>query len=322
MIDLNILHFSQLDNHHHPTGTCNVTAIAMCLHFFGIRGNGNGQLEDQIYRKMEELGLNRKSPYDLAQIVEHYGHRDRFTEHATWQEVKNWLSKGRPCVVHGWFTQSGHIIVIRGFNEQGFIVNDPYGEYWADGYDTQAHGGGLTYSYALMERCCGKDGDLWIHFLSKGKNAPTPLKQIDFSGTVTTAIDLIKQLEGLSLTAYDDGTGTLTIGYGHTATAKTGQNITTQQAEQLLKQDLQEVEKAIANLVKVPLTPNQHTALTSFIFNIGATQFRYSTLLKLLNQGRYKEAGEQLLRWNKANGQTLEGLTHRRQAEHRLFQTP
>lgn len=266
---------------------------------------------------MEELGLNRKSPYDLAKIVEHCGHCDRFTEHATWKEVKDWLGRGNPCVVHGWFTKSGHIIVIRGFNAQGFIVNDPYGEYWADGYDTKAPGGGLTYSYHLMERCCGIDGDLWIHFLAKGKN-PTP----QVKPTERTAIDLIKEFEGLSLTAYDDGTGVLTIGYGHTATVKRGQKITPQQAEQLLKQDLKAVEQAIANLVKVPLTPNQRNALTSFIFNIGATQFQNSTLLKLLNQSKYREAGEQLLRWNKANGQILEGLTRRRHAEHRLFQTP
>jgi len=72
----------------------------------------------------------------------------------------------KPIVVHGYFTNFGHIIVIRGFNEKGFIVNDPYGEFWKDGYNTKASSAGLTYSYDLMKERCGIDGDLWIHFIS------------------------------------------------------------------------------------------------------------------------------------------------------------
>ena len=81
--------------------------------------------------------------------------------------MKEWLSAGNPCIVHGWFTREGHIVTIIGFNERGFIVHDPYGEYWESGYDTSVSGAGLTYSYELMKRVCGRDGDLWIHYVSK-----------------------------------------------------------------------------------------------------------------------------------------------------------
>jgi len=166
MINLNIPYFSQLDNTLNPYGSCNVTSIAMCLYFLGIRGNGNGQLEDQLYRQMESMGLSRHSPYDLAQLVRQFRKKDNFNPAATWQSVKDWLMQKKPIVVHGYFTNFGHIIVIRGFNEKGFIVNDPYGEFWKDGYDNNASGAGLTYSYDLMKERCGIDGDLWIHFIS------------------------------------------------------------------------------------------------------------------------------------------------------------
>jgi len=166
MINLNIPYFSQLDNVLNPFGSCNVTSIAMCLYFLGIRGNGNGQLEDQLYRQMESMGLSRHSPYDLAQLVRQYRKKDNFNPAASWQSVKDWLMRKNPIVVHGYFTNSGHIIVIRGFNEKGFIVNDPYGEFWKDGYDNNTSGENLTYSYELMRDRCGNNGDLWIHFIS------------------------------------------------------------------------------------------------------------------------------------------------------------
>ena len=42
-------------------------------------------------------------------------------------------------------------------------------------------------------------------------------------------------------------------------------------------------------------------------------------LLRLLNQGDYRGAADQLLRWDKAGGQALAGLTRRRRAERALF---
>ena len=168
-VRLAVPYLSQLDNNYHPYGTCNTTNLAMCMAFFGhqkidIHGN---QLEDELTDYCFENKLSRHSPYDLKIIFERYGYKDTFQEDAKWQEVKEWLSAGNPCIVHGWFTREGHIVTIIGFNERGFIVHDPYGEYWESGYDTSVSGAGLTYSYELMKRVCGRDGDLWIHYVSK-----------------------------------------------------------------------------------------------------------------------------------------------------------
>lgn len=167
-VNLNVPWFSQLDNIYTPYGSCNVTSVAMCLYYFGLRSQDPGeQLEDELYQYCETQGLDRHLGAHLAQIIADYGYQDDYQEQARWDDVKNWLDKGNPAIVHGYFTASGHIIVIRGYNDRGWVVNDPYGEWFEDGYDTNASGEGLTYSYGMMERVCGSDGDLWMHFVSK-----------------------------------------------------------------------------------------------------------------------------------------------------------
>jgi hypothetical protein len=73
----------------------------------------------------------------------------------------------------------------------------------------------------------------------------------------------------------------------------------------------------------VPLSQHQYDALVSFVFNLGAGNFRSSTLLKKLNKGLYEEIPAQILRWNKArvDGKLTElrGLTRRRTAEAALW---
>lgn len=123
--------------------------------------------------------------------------------------------------------------------------------------------------------------------------------------------------------AYRDSGGVLTIGFGHTGSDVTEDLIITrEQAEQLLQEDLQEAEDAVSNLVTVPLNENQFSALVSFVFNLGAGELEDSTLLELLNQGRYPEAADQFLRFNTVDGEPIEGLTRRREAERQLFLTP
>jgi len=73
-------------------------------------------------------------------------------------------------------------------------------------------------------------------------------------------------------------------------------------------------------VITVPLTDNQLTAITSLVYNIGFGAFKRSTLLRLLNAGASKEeVAKQFLRWNKAGGKEIKGLTNRRQAEFNLF---
>lgn len=73
-------------------------------------------------------------------------------------------------------------------------------------------------------------------------------------------------------------------------------------------------------LIKVPLLENPFSSLVSLAYNVGLGAFEKSTLLKMLNSGKEHEAiAPQFLRWNKAGGKVLTGLTRRRQAEIDLF---
>jgi uncharacterized protein YvpB len=170
-VKLNVPWFSQLDNQLNPTGACNVTSVAMCLNYLGLPSPSGWQLEDEFYQCCEDNDLSRHSPVDLAKLIAHYGYKDNFQSRAKWDDVKQWLNNGNPVIVHGWFTDFGHIMPIIGYNDDGWIVNDPNGK-WLEArgeYDTNASGAGRTYSYGAMEAVCGPDagGELWIHFVSK-----------------------------------------------------------------------------------------------------------------------------------------------------------
>lgn len=133
-------------------------------------------------------------------------------------------------------------------------------------------------------------------------------------------IDLLKQLEGCELSTYFCSGGILSVGYGSTGShVKNGMVITEQEAEDLLKKDLERFEEAVNRLVKVKITQGQYDSLVIFSFNIGIGAFANSTLLKLLNRGLHHDAGRELSRWSKVNGLSLAGLRNRRRSELTLY---
>lgn len=133
------------------------------------------------------------------------------------------------------------------------------------------------------------------------------------------ALDLIKKFEGFAESAYVCPGGELTIGYGHTEGVKEGDIITKAEAEAFLRYDIKKTEEAINKYVKVKLLQHQFDALVSLVFNIGESNFRRSTLLALLNEGKAQEACIQFRRWIFANGKAQQGLIKRRHAEQALF---
>jgi len=156
-------------------------------------------------------------------------------------------------------------------------------------------------------------------------------------------VELIKSFEGIpdgdpstvNLDPYLDPIGIWTIGWGHAishgndflrgpanrALAKSlfPGGITLEQAEALLRSDLMDTGKDVLALVAVDLTDNQYGALVSFTFNLGLGNLRKSTLLRLLNSGDYDGASDEFLKWNRAGGKVMNGLTRRRTAERDLF---
>ncbi|WNZ47532.1 C39 family peptidase [Leptolyngbya boryana CZ1] len=171
---LAVPYLDQLDNSDNPYGTCNVTSLAMVLSYFRVPPrNPSIRFPDELDRYCTEKNLDRHEPATIAQVAEDYGCHDRFTQTASFEQVKEWLAQGNPAIVHGYFTPSGHIICIIGYNEKGFIVNDPYGELMFDPnpelshYDIYTTGAGLTYSYNLIYQTCCTDHQFWVHFISK-----------------------------------------------------------------------------------------------------------------------------------------------------------
>jgi uncharacterized protein YvpB len=162
---LDVPYRSQLDNRLNPTGSCNVTSVAMCLLYLKAKFDKVGEEEDELYRYCENSGYDRHSPYDLAQVIRDYGRKDRFDETSTIEACKAHLNTRNPCIVHGWFTGSGHIIVLVGYDDKGFIVHDPYGEWFSTGYRTDLSGKFLHYSYNLIQKTCIPDGQFWVHFV-------------------------------------------------------------------------------------------------------------------------------------------------------------
>jgi len=132
---------------------------------------------------------------------------------------------------------------------------------------------------------------------------------------------LIKRFEGCELKAYRCPANVLTIGYGHTKNVTENMEITQQEANDMLDEELIEYCEYIDKMVKVSLNQNQFDALVAWIYNLGPTNFRNSTLLTVLNQERYSDVPEQIKRWNKADGKILDGLIKRREAEALLFES-
>ncbi len=145
---------------------------------------------------------------------------------------------------------------------------------------------------------------------------------------------LLTKWEGSEANVYLDSAGLKTIGVGHLLTkdelasgkivingvaVRYADGLSDQQILDLLGQDLARFEKAVNDGVKVALKQYQFDALTSFSFNVGTGSFQSSSLLKVLNQGKYNEVPDQLRRWVYSGGQKVQGLVNRRENEIKLW---
>ena len=137
--------------------------------------------------------------------------------------------------------------------------------------------------------------------------------------------DLIKSFEGCKLKAYQCSAKKWTIGYGNTffedgTPVVAGNAISQQKAEDLFELISADFSAKVAKLVPSHITPNQFGALTSFAYNCGVVNLQKSTLLKKVNANHNDPSIKaEFLKWNKAGGKVLAGLTRRREAESNLY---
>lgn len=140
-------------------------------------------------------------------------------------------------------------------------------------------------------------------------------------------VKFIASFEGFFPELYNDPAGHCTIGYGtliHLGSCTRDDErrwgrLSRPQALALLRRETAGIDRSLRRLVRVPLNQRQHDMLVSFAYNCGVEALSGSTLLRKLNQGRLSSAADELLRWNRAGGQELPGLTRRRAAERTIF---
>ncbi len=134
-------------------------------------------------------------------------------------------------------------------------------------------------------------------------------------------LELVKKFEGCKLGAYLCPAGIATIGYGNTeyedgTKVKIGDVISQERAEELLSHILNIFSKGVDKLISVKLNDNQRASLISFAYNVGIGNLKSSTLLRMVNTdpSDHYIKGE-FLKWNKAHGKVIDGLTKRRSIE-------
>lgn len=163
----------------------------------------------------------------------------------------------------------------------------------------------------------------------------------EYQRALVLAEEIAKPFESCSLRAYWDPVGFPTNGWGNLLSRETKQkvmlrlgldsngadrwlretwpDITQDQADKDFRINLDKAFTSVRRLVKIPLKAGQLASLIDFAFNAGGGNLQASTLLRLINRSEFLEAAEQFLRWNKAGGVVLKGLTRRCQARRRMF---
>jgi GH24 family phage-related lysozyme (muramidase) len=163
-------------------------------------------------------------------------------------------------------------------------------------------------------------------FLDKAADLPQPnalLRPMPERG-----LRLTKASEGFVRRLYHDAAGFCSIAYGHllrrsgcvAADRKRYPHpIAEPTGEALLLTDLHIAQRAVTGFVSVPLSEGQYASLVDFAYNVGAGNFKRSTLLKAVNAGQHERVPFQLMRWTRAGGQELRGLRTRREREITLY---
>lgn len=143
---------------------------------------------------------------------------------------------------------------------------------------------------------------------------------------IALAIPLLVRFEGVRLRPYLCSAGVPTIGIGATRyldgrrVTLSDQTITREAALVLLRESVaKEYLPAVLRLCPGADTPQRVAAITSFAYNCGISSLRASTFRRRVNAMDWGRAKEELLRWNKAGGRVVTGLSRRRAIEASLL---
>ncbi len=153
---LNVPYFYQYANAYEPERTCNITSVAMVARYWGVNTT-----PDQIYRL---TGGPVFTGDLLVWAGKKAGLTGTFSATGNVKTIKSYLDAGNPVILQGWFTKSGHVMVITGYDSKGWFMNDPAG-LWDECYmcsygrSTSTNGLGAHYSYASVEKAATDPGN-------------------------------------------------------------------------------------------------------------------------------------------------------------------
>lgn len=137
------------------------------------------------------------------------------------------------------------------------------------------------------------------------------------AAVLIAAMMLVAPWEGRALVPYKDIVGVWTVCEGVTGQAVVpGRRYSEAECDRLTQDALGRHYRGVMSCIHRPITVNEGAAIVSWAYNVGVGAACGSTLIRMLNAGAPAVVWcQELLRWNKAGGKAVRGLTNRRQAE-------
>ena len=173
----------------------------------------------------------------------------------------------------------------------------------------------ILSAIALIARILKQD---FSGFLSDESGA-IRLRRRGLAGVAAVSIALagafVAPWEGLRTSAYRDAVGVWTVCYGETKGVRPGDRYSAEECEAMLERELERYAAALGECLTAELPQGARVAFVSWSYNVGTGAACRSTLVRKANAGDLYGACDELLRWNRAGGRVLNGLTNRRKAE-------
>lgn len=342
---LPVPYYPQTDNYTQPERTCNSSACAMALEYFRPGTLKGPKGDDEYIRKVFSIGDTTDHSVQ-TRVLKDYGVASSFNYNLSFADLDRELSNRRPVVIGILHRGSlhhptgGHMVVVIGKNEKGYICHDPYGDLY-DGYTSSVYNGrSVIYERYVLEARWTPDGPTsgWgrvFHAKVEGQHSEP--------GKVPQAgLELIKEFEGLHdlrsdgmVHAYPDplsGGKPYTIGWGSTkdingSDFNLGDRISRERADMLLEHQakvdyLSVLERTIPYWDE--MNDNQHGALLSFAYNLGANFYGspdFNTISHVLREKEWSKVPDALYLYRNPGTSVEAGLARRRIAEGDLWES-
>lgn len=330
--------YPQTDNYTQPERTCNSSACAMTLEYFRPGTLEGRKGDDEYLRTVFSYG-DTTDHSAQTKALEEYGVKSAFKYDLTFEDLDKELAAKRPVVLgilqKGTLQNptGGHMIVVIGKNKYGYVCHDPYGDLY-DGYTSSVYNGrSVVYEKYVLKARWTVDGPgtgwgrVFYSEVEKKHSEPGKLP--------AAGVELIKEFEGLHLEAYPDplsGGLPITIGWGSTkdidgSPFELGDKISKDRADALFESQLKNNYLSVIEN-KIPywdeMNDNQHGALLSFAYNLGANFFGspgFDTISHVLRNKEWKKVPDALYLYRNPGTAVEAGLARRRIAEGDLWES-